>query len=189
MSRNVCIFCQVQNEKLRMTPRRKYVLLVFLSIEPNSIRLGGPCHGIVIKIVHKTLPRSLFVCLKLDLVQLYLVIFLPYSKEKEVVLLPPLHCVYNKNRFKCLRCFVAHCFWNVGCEKCRARVGFLWEYWQGCLKRDLHNNSKIVISCVFIDSFLELSIKMCKLFTAFQVSFTNVQCYMTELYIVWKLKC
>ena len=27
-----------------------------LSIEWNSIRLGGPAHGIVIKTVHKTLP-------------------------------------------------------------------------------------------------------------------------------------
>ena len=30
-----------------------------LSIELNSIRLGGPAHQIVIKTVHKTLPMSL----------------------------------------------------------------------------------------------------------------------------------
>ena len=47
-----------------MTPRRKYVLLVFLSIEPNSIRLGGFCYGIVNKILHKTVPGSLF-CLSI----------------------------------------------------------------------------------------------------------------------------
>ena len=29
---------------------------MLLSIEWNSIRLGGPAHGIVIKTVHKTLP-------------------------------------------------------------------------------------------------------------------------------------
>ena len=29
-----------------------------MSIDFNSIRLGGPAHGIVIKIVHKTLPRG-----------------------------------------------------------------------------------------------------------------------------------
>ena len=29
---------------------------VFLSFEWNSIRLGGPAHGIVTKTVHKTLP-------------------------------------------------------------------------------------------------------------------------------------
>ena len=31
---------------------------VFLSIELNSIRLGGPARGIVTKTVHKTLPRA-----------------------------------------------------------------------------------------------------------------------------------
>ena len=30
--------------------------LALLSFEWNSIRLGGPVHGIVTKIVHKTLP-------------------------------------------------------------------------------------------------------------------------------------
>ena len=32
--------------------------LVLLSFEWNSIRLGGPAHGIVTKTVHKTLPRG-----------------------------------------------------------------------------------------------------------------------------------
>ena len=36
-----------------VNPRPKNV---FLSIEWNSIRLGGPAHGIVTRTVHKTLP-------------------------------------------------------------------------------------------------------------------------------------
>ena len=35
---------------------RRLIAVDFLSIEWNSIRLGGPAHGIVIKTVHKTLP-------------------------------------------------------------------------------------------------------------------------------------
>ena len=37
----------------------KLNISLFLSIEWNSIRLGGPVHGLVTKTVHKTLPGSL----------------------------------------------------------------------------------------------------------------------------------
>ena len=43
--------CMVQNWS-----KSFYYLEALLSIEWNSIRLGGPAHGIVIKTVHKTLP-------------------------------------------------------------------------------------------------------------------------------------
>ena len=45
--------------------------ILLLSIEWNYMRLGSRAHGLGTKTVHKTLPGSLFVCLKLDLGQLF----------------------------------------------------------------------------------------------------------------------
>ena len=52
-----------------------------LRIEWNLIRLGGPVYEIVIKTAHESLPESLFCLIKLGLMQLFPVRFLPNLQE------------------------------------------------------------------------------------------------------------
>ena len=55
-------------------------MITLFSIKCNSTKLSGPVYGIVTKTVHKTQPRSLFVCQRQGFVQL-----LPIRKFVEVV--------------------------------------------------------------------------------------------------------
>ena len=69
----------------------------------GSIRIDGPARGIVTKTVHKTLPGSLFVCLKLDLVQLCPFRSLPDLWKSSLLLLLCLYftCVFDVNLVNC----------------------------------------------------------------------------------------
>ena len=72
------------------------LIQIVLSIEWNSIRLGGHTHEIVTKTVHKALPRSLFCLSKVGLVQLFPVRSLPNICSNGLLL--PLHsatCIFG----------------------------------------------------------------------------------------------